>query len=48
MSIEKAKEFAVTAQRNGHPDDRLQNIAKAIFELADALEQIERKVDRKG
>jgi hypothetical protein len=31
MSIENAKEYAVAAQRNAHPDDRLQNIAKAIF-----------------
>jgi hypothetical protein len=48
MSVEKAKEFAVAAQRNAHPDDRVQYIAKALFELADALEQIERKLDRKG
>ena len=48
MSAEKAKEYAVTAQKSGHPDDKLDYIAKAIFELADALEQIERKVERKG
>jgi len=48
MSAEKAKHYAVTAQKSGHPDDKLDNIAKALFELADALEQIETKIERKG
>jgi len=48
MSTEKVKQYAVAAQRNGHEIDKLNDIAKAIFELADALELIEKKIERKG
>ena len=48
MSVEKAKQYAVTAQRSGHEIDKLNSIAQAIFELADALELIERKIERRG
>ena len=48
MSTEKAKQFAVTAQRSGHEIDKLNAIAQAIFELANALELIEKKIERKG
>jgi hypothetical protein len=48
LSTEKTKQFAVTAQKSGHESDKLDNIAKAIFELAEALEILEQKIDRKG
>ena len=48
MSTEKAKQYAVTVQKSGHEFDKLDNIAKAIFELADALDLIEKKIERKG
>jgi hypothetical protein len=48
MSVEKTKQYAVTAQRSGHEMDKLNSIAQAIFELADALELIQEKIERKG
>jgi hypothetical protein len=49
MSAEKAKKYAWEAQKSGaHPEDRMENIARALFEIADALESIERKIDRKN
>jgi hypothetical protein len=48
MSAEKAKKYAWEAQKTGaHPDDKIENIARALFEIADALESIERKIDGK-
>jgi hypothetical protein len=49
MSAEKAKKYAWEAQKTGaHPEDKIDNIARALFEIADALEAIERKIDRKN
>lgn len=49
MSTENAKKYAREAQKYGaHPDDRIDNIAKALFEIADALETIQQKIDRKN
>jgi len=48
MSTAAAKDYAVTAQKSGHPNDKLDYIAKAIFELADALEDMERKIGQKN
>jgi hypothetical protein len=48
MSVEKAKQYAATVQKSGHELDKLDNIAKALYELADALEVIEKKIERKG
>lgn len=48
MSAEKAKNYALIAQKSGHENDKLDNIAKALFEIADALESLERKIDRKN
>jgi hypothetical protein len=49
MSAEKAKKYAWEAQKTGaHPEDKIENIARALFEIADALESIERKIDRKN
>jgi hypothetical protein len=31
-----------------HPEDKIENIARALFEIADALESIERKIERKN
>jgi hypothetical protein len=48
MSTEKAKNYALAAQKLGHLEDKLDNIAKAIFELAAALETLEQRSDRKN
>ena len=48
MSAEKAKQYAWEAQKTGvHPEDRIENIARALFEIAGALESLERKIDEK-
>jgi hypothetical protein len=48
MSAEKAKKYAWEAQKSGaHPEDRIENIARALFEIADALESLERKFDER-
>jgi hypothetical protein len=48
MSAEKAKTYALVAQKSGHENDKLDNIAKALFEIAGALESLERKMERKN
>jgi hypothetical protein len=49
MSTERAKKYAWEAQKTGaHPEDKIENIAKALFEIADALETLERKIDGKN
>jgi hypothetical protein len=49
MSVANAKKYAWEAQKTGaHPEDKIENIARALFEIADALESIERKIDRKN
>jgi hypothetical protein len=48
MSAEKAKKYAWEAQKAGaHPEDRIENIARALFEIAAAIELLEQKIDRK-
>lgn len=48
MSTERAKKYAWEAQKTGaHTEDKIESIARALFEIADALESIERKIDGK-
>ena len=49
MSAEKAKKYAWEAQKTGaHPEDKIENIARALFEIAAALQSLEKKIDRKN
>jgi hypothetical protein len=48
MSAEKAKQYAWEAQKASvHPEDRIENIARALFEIAAAIELLDRKIDEK-